>query len=127
MIYNPPKKPPFILGYGVLSDAGNILVVLAHKSDYWAYEKEWRLIVELNATIGTSHRDAQDQPINLVRIPNKAVSKVFFTERTPKKEVDEVRKRLEDPNNRYGARHLTKLVLSETEYAYVKADAAEQI
>ena len=47
------KKPAFILGYGVLSDAGNILIFLAHKSDYWAYEKEWRLIVELNATIGT--------------------------------------------------------------------------
>ena len=62
---------------------------------------QWRLIVELNATIGTGHRDAHDQPINLVRIPNTAVSRVFFTERTPKAAVDEVRKRLEDANNRY--------------------------
>ena len=31
-------------------------------------------------------------------------------------------KRLEDGNNRYRARHLTKLVLSETEYAYVEAE-----
>ena len=120
------KKPPFILDYPVLSDAGNILIFLAHKSDHWAYEEEWRLIVELNATIGTGHRDAHDQSINLVRIPNTAVSKVFFTERTPKAAVDEVRKRLEDANNRYRARHLTKLVLSETQYAYVEADAAEQ-
>ena len=101
------------------------MIFLAHKSDYWAYEQEWRLIVELNAIIGTGHRDAHDQSINLVRIPNRAVSKVFFTERTPKEEVDEVHKRLEDPNNRYRAKHLTKLVLSETEYAYVGADAAE--
>ena len=120
------KKPPFILDYPVLSDASNILIFLAQKSDHWAYEQEWRLIVELNATIGTGHRDALDQSINLVRIPNTAVSKVFFTERTPKEEVDEVRKRLEDPNNRYRATHLNKLVLSETEYAYVQADAAEE-
>ena len=120
------KKPPFITGYPVLSDAGNILIFLAHKSDHWEYEREWRLIVELNATIGTGHRDAHDQSINLVRIPNRAVSKVFFTERTPSDAVDEARKRLEDGNNRYRVRDLTKLVLSETEYAYVEADAAEQ-
>ena len=86
-------KPPFIMGYPVLSDASNILIFLARKSYHWEYEQEWRLIVELNATIGTGHRDARDQPINLVRIPNRPVSKVFFTERTPAKAVDEVRKR----------------------------------
>ena len=117
------KKPPFIIDYPVLSDAGNILIFLAHKSDQWTHEQEWRLIVKLNATIGTGHRDAHDQSINLLRIPNRAVSEVFYTERTPKEVVEEVRKRLEDGNNRYGARHLTKLVLSETEYAYVEADA----
>ena len=56
----------------------------------------------------------------------RAVSKVFFTERTSKAAVDEVRKRLEDANNHYRARHLTKLVLSKTQYAYVEADAAQQ-
>ena len=120
------KEPPIIMDYPVLSDAGNILVFLAKKSDHWKYEQEWRLIVELNATVGTGHRDAHDQPINLVRIPNRAVSSVFFTERTPAKAMDEVRKRLDDGNNRYRARHLTKLVLSETAYAYVEAEAAEQ-
>ena len=54
------------------------------------------------------------------------MSKVFFTERTPKEEVDEVRRRLADPNNRYRAGQLTKLVLSETEYAYVEADTVDQ-
>ena len=120
------KKPPFIMDYPVLSDAGNILIFLAHKSDHWTYEQEWRLIIELNATIGTGHRDAHDQSINLVRIPNTAVCKVFYTERTPREAVEEVRKRLEDGNNRYRATHPTKLVLSETEYAYVEADAAQQ-
>ena len=117
------NKPPFIMDYPVLSDAGNILKFLAQKSEHWAYEREWRLITELNATIGTGHRDAHDQSINLIQIPNRAVSKVFFTERTPRNSVDEVQKRLEDPNNRYRAGHPTKLVLSETEYAYVDADA----
>ena len=121
------KKPALIMDYPVLSDQGNIPIFLAHKSDHWEYEQEWRLIVELNATVGTGHRDAHDQSINLVRIPNKAVSRVFFTERTPQEAVEEVRKRLEDENNRYRARYLTKLVLSETEYAYVEANAAEPI
>ena len=88
------KKPPFIIDYPVLSDAGNILIFLAHKSDQWTHEQEWRLIVKLNATIGTGHRDAHDQSVNLLRIPNRAVSEVFYTERTPKEVVEEVRKRL---------------------------------
>ena len=115
------KKPPFITGYPVLSDAGNILIFLAHKSEQWSYEQEWRLIVELNRTIGTGHRDAHKQSINLLAIPNRAVSRVFFTERTPKQAVEEVKKRLADANNRYGARDLTKLVLADAEYAYVEA------
>ena len=120
------STPPIIIDYPVLSDANNILLFLALKSDHWAYEREWRLIVELHATIGTGHRDAHDQSINLLRIPNSAVSKVFFTERTPKEAVDAVRRRLEDGNNRYRARHLTKLVMSETKYVYVEADTANR-
>ena len=41
--------------------------------------------IDCGAKRNNRHRpqDSHDQPINLVRIPNSAVSKVFFTERTP--------------------------------------------
>ena len=115
--YSP--KPAFILGYGVLSDEKSISVLLSYKSDNWSYENEWRLIVELNETIGTGRKDQHGQPINLLRVPNTAVMSVYYTERTPDEAVSEVRKRLENTNNRYQAESPTKLVLSETKYGYV--------
>ena len=113
-------RPSLILGYPVLNEE-NINALLSHKSNHWSYEREWRLIVELNETIGTGYTDRHDQPINLLRIPNEAVMYVYHTERTPVEIVDGVRKRLEDPNNRYRAKHLIKLVLSEGEYGYEDA------
>ena len=47
-------KPAFILGPIVLvSPASNLPILLSRKSGHWSYECEWRLIVELNTTIGT--------------------------------------------------------------------------
>ena len=116
-------KPAYIIGYGVLLDEETINVLLSYKSDNWSYEKEWRLIVELNETIGTGRKDQHGQPINLLRIPNSAVMSVHYTERTPGEAVREVRKRLESTNNRYRAESPTKLVLSETKYGYVDESA----
>jgi hypothetical protein len=93
---------------------------LSIKSKDWEYEKEWRLIVELNQTIGTGTTDPLHQPINLIRVPNEAVMSVYYTERTPHQTVNEVSKRLADPNNRYIAKCPRKLVLSQTCYAYVE-------
>ena len=86
------------------------------KSDHWEYESEWRLIVELNLTIGTGGRDRYGQPLNLFRVPNAAVGRVYYTERTPKGIVSEIDARLQLPNNRYGVRQATKLVLAEDAY-----------
>ena len=96
-------------------------IPLSKKSKHWEYEKEWRLIVELDQTIGTGKSDAREQPINILRIPNEAVVRVHYTERTPPKFVEEVRKRLADPNNRYTAKCPRKLILSTGSYAYVEA------
>lgn len=115
------KKPAFVMGYPVVSDEKNIRILLSRKSDHWSYEKEWRLIVELNCTIGTGNEDRHGQPINLLRVPNSAVTSVFYTERTPSDAVQQVRRRLEDTNNRYGATRPTKLVISETKYCYEDA------
>ena len=92
------------------------------KSEHWKYEKEWRVIVELKHTIGTGLKDDKGQPINLVRIPNEAVKEVYYTERTPSSRVEEIKKRLGNPNNRFGVTNLTKLVLSETDYGYKEAE-----
>ena len=113
--YGPRPIP--IEGYLLLTE-DNISALLSYKNDHWKYEQEWRLIVDLNETIGTGHTDRHGQPINLLRIPNEAVVSVYYTERTPKEAVTSVGKRLKDPNNRYRAKHPTKLVSSEYEYGY---------
>ena len=113
--YGPRPIP--INAYPALTE-DNLSAILSYKNEHWKYEQEWRLIVDLNETIGTGHTDRHGQPINLLRIPNEAVVSVYYTERTPKEAVTSVGKRLKDPNNRYRAKQPTKLVSSEYEYGY---------
>ena len=111
-----------IIDYVVLGfPDDNLNGLLSLKSDHWSYESEWRLIVELDETIGTGLRDSRGLPINLVRVPNEAVVSVYHTERTPAGDVEEVRSRLENPNNRYGVQRLTNLVASAEHYGYEDA------
>ena len=111
--------PPPILGPIVLvSPESNLPKLLAAKSKHWSYEKEWRLIIELNRTIGTGETDIHGQPINLLQIPNEAVVSVYYTERTPSEHIRLIRDRLADKNNRYRTRRPGKLVLSSTSYGY---------
>ena len=110
-----------IVEYPALSRQENANILLSFKSGHWSYEKEWRLIVELDQTIGTGLRDSRGLPVNLVRVPNEAVVSVYHTERTPAYVVEEVHSRLANPNNRYGARQLTKLVASAERYGYEDA------
>ena len=113
------KQPPPILGPIVLvSPESNLPGLLSAKSEYWSYEGEWRLIVELNRTIGTGLTDQLNQPINLVQIPNRAVVSIYYTERTPPDAVNLIRKRLADTNNRYRAKAPRKLIMSFTSYGY---------
>ena len=115
-------RPPLIAGPIVLaSPESNMPIILSFKSDRWSYENEWRLIVELDTTIGTGARDPRGVPINLVRIPNEAVVSVYYTERTPRESVELIRHRLADKNNRYRADKLRKLVLSTTGYSYTES------
>ena len=114
-------KPILIDGYPMLTE-DNLSPLLSYKNDHWKYEKEWRLIVDLNETIGTGHSDRHGQPINLLRIPNEAVVSVYYTERTPGEVVESVENRLKDPNNRYRAGLPTKLVSSEYDYGYEVAE-----
>lgn len=102
----------------LVSPESNMPIVLSLKSDHWSYEKEWRLIVELNRTIGTGQTDHHGQPINLVQIPNEAVVSVYYTERTLGESVNLIRDRLADPNNRYRAGKPRKLIFSSLNYGY---------
>ena len=118
------ERPPLIGGPIVLaSPRSNLPILLAVKSQHWAYENEWRLIVELNKTIGTGQTDQHGQPINLVQIPNEAVVSVYYTERTPSDSVKRIGDRLADENNRYRAGIPRKLILSSTSYGYEEASA----
>ena len=116
------NTPGLITGPKVLSwPESNLPNLLSTKSDLWSYESEWRLIVELDGTIGTGETDQHGQPINLVRIPNEAVVSVFYTERTHCESVKLIRERLSDQNNRYRAEKPSKLILSSTSYGYEEA------
>ena len=116
-------RPPFILGPGVLaSPESNLPIILSQKSDQWSYENEWRLIVKLDATVGTGETDRHGQPVNLVPIPNRAVVSVHYTERTPRESVELIRGRLADRNNRYRADKPRKLTMSSLAYGYEEAE-----
>ena len=116
------ERPPLILGPIVLvSPESNLPILLSRKSSHWSYENEWRLIVELNRTIGTGETDPHGQAINLVQVPNEAVVSVYYTERTSHESVSLIRERLADKNNRYRAENPRKLVLSSTSYGYEEA------
>ena len=115
-------RPPIIAGPIVLvSPESNLPILLSIKSDHWSYEKEWRLIVELNRIISTGLTDQHGLPINLVQIPNQAVVSVYYTERTPPESVKLIRDRLADKNNRYQAEKPRKLILASTSYGYEEA------
>ena len=115
-------RPPPVIGPAVFSQPrSNIPRLLSVKSNHWSHEEEWRLIVELNKTVGTGQTHQHGLPINLVPIPNEAVVEVFYTERTPGQHVELVRSRLADPNNRYQAGSPRKLILSSTSYEYEQA------
>ena len=109
-----------ITGYEMLLYKDNIHKILLMKSEYWSYEMEWRIVVELNRTIETGKIDARGQPVNLFRIPNAGVKEIYYTERTPAEIVDKIKSRIRDANNRYGVRDVDKLVLSDTTYDYEK-------
>lgn len=115
-------RPPPIMGPNVLvSPKSNLPKLLSAKSTYWSYEDEWRLIVELNKTVGTGSTDQHGQPINLVRVPNEALVSVYYTERTPDDTVKLISDRLKDKNNRYRAQNPRKLILSSMAYGYEEA------
>ena len=120
------REMAYVFDYkGLGFPEGNLAHLMSLKSDYWSYESEWRLIVELNETIGTGLHDPLGLPVNLVRVPNEAVVGVCHTERTPVDVVERIRSRLESPNNRYGTQRLTKLVASAWYYGYEDAPGQE--
>ena len=113
------RRPGVMIGYEPLSwPASNMINIMRCKSDHWQYESEWRLIVELDATLGTGQKDRHGQPVNLFRIPNSAVGRVYYTERTPQEAVEAIDARLNAGNNRYGVDRATKVVLATDTYGY---------
>ena len=114
------SEPGVWLHYDV-NPATDPYAILSQKGSHWEYEHEWRLIVELYQTVGLGKTDRHGQPINLLHVPNSAVAKVYYTERTPAESVNEIQRRLGSANNRYGTQHATKLMLSAWTYEYAEA------
>lgn len=108
---------PIIVGYPVLEER-NLNGYLSYKNSHWEYEKEWRMIVDLSDTIGTGKMDEQGQPINVVSVPNGAVCRVYYTERTPADAVAKIAERLSDPRNRFNTNEPVKMIQSAEKYGY---------
>lgn len=111
------QTPPRIL-HPIMFNEKNLSQVMFAKGHQWEYESEWRLIVELSETVGTGQNDGRCQPISLVQVPNSAIRSVYYTERTPKKRVNQIRARLGNPNNLYLAVMPKQLSLSKSSYRY---------
>ncbi len=111
-----PRPPSLLLSEEI--DETILIPFLCLKSCDWSYEKEWRLIVDVSETMGTEGRDRRGFQVNVIRIPDTAVKRVYCTERTPPYLVERIQSRLEDSRNLYGAERVTKLVLSDDKYGY---------
>ena len=74
--------------------------------------------MELKNTVGTGKNDKIGYSINILPIPNEAVTEVYFTERTPKLVVKTIEDRLRNPSNRFKAGVPRKLVLAPDTYGY---------
>ena len=111
------RRPKFRIQEMGLSEA-NLQTLFFCKSCYWDYEKEWRLIVELDKAIGTGKKDARNKPIYLVPVPASSVGAVYYTERTPIDVVNEVERRLGSSDSKYGIDSPVKLVLDKSNYGY---------
>ena len=108
---------PLIGGYEVLEES-NLNGLLSYKSRHWENEREWRMIVNLSDTIGTGMSDEQGHSVNVVCVPNGAVCRVYYSERTPADVVGEIAERLSDPRNRYGTNEPVKMIQSAERFEY---------
>ena len=119
-------EPPVLPGPEVIEAPDNLHQFLSIKSSLWAYEAEQRLIVEMGCTIGTGESDPHGQPINLIRVPNETVVRVYYVERTPPESVKLIGNRLADQNNRYRATKPEKLIQSFRYHKYEEALTGNQ-
>ncbi|MCY4642823.1 MAG: DUF2971 domain-containing protein [Gammaproteobacteria bacterium] len=113
-------NPPPIKDLEIFKTERNLHRILLTKSKHWEYEQEWRLTLELTNTVGIGEDDRTGHSINLCKIPNEAVSEVYFTERISKDHLEQLKLRLRDPINRFGAISPQKLILKPDNYGYEK-------
>ena len=88
------------------------------KGMVWMHENEWRIIVKLEDTIDTNRLDRTMHSINLLSIPNEAVVRVYYTERTDKILVAKLDTRLKNPESRYGAESAQQVIQDNRQYEY---------
>ena len=112
------EEPPLSSGHVIFKDERNLHSIMLTKANYWQYEQEWRMTLELKNTVGAGMGDRNGHSINVCPVPNDAVSEVYYTERTPQHIVDTIDARIRNPSNRFRAIALQKLVLASDRYAY---------
>ena len=73
------------------SGGDNLSKILFLKGKEWSYELEVRLAVKLENTEYTGEKDKVGQPIRVIRIPQSAVTEVYYGQNTPQTEVNRAR------------------------------------
>ncbi|MXY16974.1 MAG: DUF2971 domain-containing protein [Acidobacteria bacterium] len=85
---------PVIMGPGVVSQE-NVHALIASKGAAWEYEREWRLITDLE------NARRSESGVSVISVPRDSVASVIVTDRTPQDVVDRIVRRLNDPSNGY--------------------------
>ena len=116
------ERPTKALGNKVINRQ-NIPTLLLMKSSAWRYESEWRIVLQLNRTIGSGKVDPHGYPICLIEIPNPCIHVIYYTERTPSETISKIQSRIKDVDNGYQIKEMTKLILSDKEYSYQTASS----
>ena len=114
---------PVLWDYPAVAEHPEIaLSIMCSKGRPWRYEREWRIVAELKDTIGTENCDRYGMRVRLLRMPNKAVRSVFYTDRTPPKVVADLGTRLGCAASGYVAARVSRMVLADETFEYREAE-----
>ena len=85
---------PMVTGPQVVNQE-NAYAFMCSKGAAWEYEQEWRLVTEL------SKAQQAAGGVAVVTVPQRSVSSILVTDRTPQDVVDAIVKRLNNRSNDY--------------------------
>ena len=90
---------PLVFGPRVVNQE-NAYAFMSSKGAAWEHEQEWRLITEFSKA-QRSEQDVSGQDVFVITVPQQSVSSILVTDRTSRKAVDKIVRRLNNSSNDY--------------------------